>query len=139
MKFYVGPMTDLHELPPDVRSALEHDLTIDITTTGRRSGQSRRIEIWFLNVGGVIYITGTPGRRDWFANLAAHPTFTFHLKESTQADLTATAEIVTDSIERRGVLESDAAAWYRQQGDTHDDLLTSAPMVRITSLQLVVK
>ena len=45
----------------DVRAALERDLTIDITTTGRRSGQPRRIEIWFYNVDGRIYLGGSSG------------------------------------------------------------------------------
>ena len=85
--------------------ALESDRTIDITTTGRVSGVPRRIEIWFHNVAGVIYITGTPGTRDWYANLLADPSFTFHLKESAQADLTATADPVTEPGERRRLLE----------------------------------
>ncbi|MDQ2999008.1 MAG: nitroreductase/quinone reductase family protein [Chloroflexota bacterium] len=56
-----------------VRHALEHGRTIDITTIGRTSGEPRRIEIWFHNVDGHIYITGTPGRRSWYANLRANP------------------------------------------------------------------
>ena len=65
-----------------IKQALERDRTIDITTTGRKTGQPRRTEIWFHNVEGRLYITGTPGRRDWYANLLAHPEFTFHLKQS---------------------------------------------------------
>ena len=52
-----------------VRRALENDLVIDITTTGRKTGRPRRKEIWFHNIDGHLYITGTPGRRDWYANL----------------------------------------------------------------------
>jgi len=64
-----------------VRHALEHGRTIDITTIGRTSGEPRRIEIWFHIIDQHIYIIGTPGRRDWYANLRADPNFTFHLKE----------------------------------------------------------
>jgi hypothetical protein len=78
-----------------IQEALQTDRTIDITTTGRNSGQSRRIEIWFHNVDGAIYITGTPGTRDWYANLVTDPSFFFHLKESTQADLAARATPIT--------------------------------------------
>lgn len=60
--------------------ALEHDQIVDITTTGRLSGTKRRKEIWFHNLDGKIYITGIPGRRDWYANLLVNPDFTFHLK-----------------------------------------------------------
>ena len=56
-----------------VQQALERDRTIDITTTGRNTGQPRRKEIWFHNIEGRLYITGTPGSRDWYANLAANP------------------------------------------------------------------
>ncbi|MFK9866774.1 nitroreductase/quinone reductase family protein, partial [Escherichia coli] len=48
--------------------------TVDITTVGARTEQPRRIEIWFHNVNGEVYITGTPPRaRSWYANLVAHP------------------------------------------------------------------
>ena len=32
-----------------VEEALKNDTVIDITTTGRKSGEARRIEIWFHN------------------------------------------------------------------------------------------
>ena len=87
-----------------VRRALAADRVIDITTTGRVSGRPRRIETWFYRSGGGVYLTGLPGRRDWYANLLAHPAFTFHLKESTTADLPARATPITDPGARRAVL-----------------------------------
>ncbi len=89
----------------EIRAALGRDRTIDITTTGRRSGRPRRIETWFYNVDGRIYLSGTPGRRDWYANLQANPALLFHLKQSVQADLPARARLVTDPAERRAVVE----------------------------------
>jgi deazaflavin-dependent oxidoreductase (nitroreductase family) len=103
-----------------VRQALERDRTIDITTLGRRSRRPRRIEIWFYKVDGTVYLSGRPGRRDWYANLLANPEFTFHLKGSTKADLQARGRPVTDATERRSVLmrllkqlgrERDLDAW----------------------------
>jgi F420H(2)-dependent quinone reductase len=45
------------------------DRVIDITTTGRKTGEPRRIEIWFHRLDGRYFITGAPGRpRDWYAN-----------------------------------------------------------------------
>ncbi|MCJ7725023.1 MAG: nitroreductase family deazaflavin-dependent oxidoreductase, partial [Acidimicrobiia bacterium] len=87
-----------------IRRALEADRTIDITTIGRTSGTPRRLEIWFHQVEGKIFITGTPGRRDWYANLMAEPWFTFHLKETVEADLKALAAPVADPATRRRVL-----------------------------------
>src|SRR5215211_3910424 len=84
-----------------VSRALANDRTIDITTTGRSSGLPRRIETWFYRVGDQIYLTGSPGRRDWYANLLATPDFTFHLKQSVAADLPARASSITDPEERR--------------------------------------
>lgn len=117
-------------LPGPVQQALRTDLTIDITTTGRRSGEPRRIEIWFLHIDGRVYITGTPGRRDWLANLRGDPRLTFHLKESLEADLPATATEVDDPDERRTVIASMAAEWYRGQAPV-EALVAEAPMVRI--------
>ena len=124
-------MSSFDQLPTEVQAALATDMTIDITTIGRRSGESRRIEIWFLNVDGVIYITGTPGPCDWFANLAADPSLIFHLKESVVADLPATATIVDQRDERASVFHAPSAAWYLNQGDSFDSLLAHAPMVRL--------
>jgi deazaflavin-dependent oxidoreductase (nitroreductase family) len=63
-----------------VRAELRDDPTIDITTTGRRSAEPRRVEIWMLDIDGRFFITGTPGPRDWLANLRANPSLTVHLK-----------------------------------------------------------
>ena len=87
-----------------IRQALARGRTIDITTIGRTSGQPRRIEMWYHYLDGQVYLTGTPGPRDWYANLLAHPAFTFHLKEGATADLAAQATPITDPAVRRAVL-----------------------------------
>ena len=99
-----------------VKQALERDRTIDITTRGRKTGQPRRKEIWFHNIAGHLYITGTPGRRDWYANLLAHPEFTFHLKENLQADLPARATPILDQARRRAII----TAIHQKRGVYHD-------------------
>jgi deazaflavin-dependent oxidoreductase (nitroreductase family) len=86
-----------------VRQVLADDRTIDINTTGRSTGLPRRIETWFYRVDDQIYLTGSPGRRDWYANLLANPDFTFHLKQSVVTDLAARAAPVTDPVERRAI------------------------------------
>jgi deazaflavin-dependent oxidoreductase (nitroreductase family) len=87
-----------------VKQALERDRTIDITTRGRTTGQPRRTEIWFHNLDGRLYITGTPGRRDWYANLLANPEFIFHLKQRVQVDLSARATPILDKAQRQDIL-----------------------------------
>jgi deazaflavin-dependent oxidoreductase (nitroreductase family) len=87
-----------------VKQALARDRVIDITTTGRRTGRPRRIEIWFHNLDGHLYITGLPGRRSWYANLQANPEFIFHLKENLNAHLPARARPIDGFAERRQVI-----------------------------------
>ncbi len=88
----------------DVLAALRRNRTIDITTTGARSGRPRRIEIWAWFAGDTVYLTGSPGRRDWYANLKANPDFTLHLKRGETADLPARARPIEEPAERRDVL-----------------------------------
>jgi deazaflavin-dependent oxidoreductase (nitroreductase family) len=115
-----------------IRAALETDRTIDITTTGRKSGQPRRIEMAFHRLDGAIYLTGTPGTRDWYANLVAHPDFTFHLKRSATADLPARATPITDPAARRAIL---ARILERDRPDRLGQLDTwvqQSPLVAVT-------
>ncbi len=114
----------------EIRAALETDRTIDITTIGRTTGRKRRIEMWFHNVDGCIYITGMPGTRSWYANMLANPGFIFHLKESVQADLPATARPILDEAERRRVFETllDRLG-YR---DRIESWLARSPLVEVT-------
>ncbi|MFN8444813.1 MAG: nitroreductase/quinone reductase family protein [Caldilineaceae bacterium] len=114
-----------------IQKALDTDETIDITTYGRLSGQPRRTEIWFRRVAGRTYITGTPGKRDWFANLQANPRFVFHLKGSVQADLPATARIISDPAERRQLLADPVMRWYQQQVGSLDELVVGSPLIEV--------
>ena len=62
--------------------ALNKGGLVEITTTGRKSGQPRRIEIYLHNIDGDFYLTGRPGfPRDWVADLRSDPRMTLHLNE----------------------------------------------------------
>ena len=116
------------------------DHTVDITTIGARSNEPRRIEIWFHNVDGAVYITGLPGPRAWYANLLAHPHFTFHLKHGVRADLPATATPVTDPGERARLFDAIITGiddLYDRRGSHRrvarpDRWLADSPLVRVT-------
>jgi F420H(2)-dependent quinone reductase len=74
-----GHVNDRRTLIDDrIRQTLSLGHTIDITTTGRQSGQPRRIEVVFHNIDGRLYISGMPRRerRSWLANLDADPRMT---------------------------------------------------------------
>ena len=113
-----------------VERALGQDRVIDITTVGRRTKRNRRIEIWFFNIEGRIYITGSPGRRSWYANLLANPRFTFHLKGSARADLPARARPITNRKERREMLTKiqPLAGTFRELGAWVD----GSPLIEVT-------
>jgi len=113
-----------------ISRALAHGGTIDITTTGRRTGLPRRIEIVFFNFDGRLYISGMPSRRrrSWLANLEAQPAFTFHLKR-LGADLPATAREITDPAERREILARVARAWRRTDVDA---MVAYSPLIEVT-------
>jgi hypothetical protein len=97
---------------PSARDAVERGGLVDITTTGRRSGEPRRIEIVLHNVGGRLYLSGRPGfRRGWIANLLADPRMTVHLSRGLVADVPARGRVITDPAERAIVLAPIAAGW----------------------------
>jgi deazaflavin-dependent oxidoreductase (nitroreductase family) len=89
----------------DILEDLRRHRTIDITTTGAKTGKPRRIETWAWPDGERLYLTGSPGRRDWYANLLANPDFTIHLKQRVPADIPARARPITNRTERRRIFE----------------------------------
>ena len=112
-----------------VADALRHGGVMDITTTGRKTGLPRRIELVFHNVDGRIVISGRPGfPRGWIANLLTDPEFTFHLKRGVVADLPAHGRVVTDLAEREALLDQVARAWGIDLGL----MVRSSPLVEVT-------
>ena len=113
-----------------VRRALSRGHLVDITTTGRKSGEPRRIELVFHSFDGRLYISGMPrrARRSWLANLEAEPRFTFHLKGPVKADLPARARVIVDPAERESVLTRVAAAWKRTDVDA---MVNWSPLVEV--------
>jgi deazaflavin-dependent oxidoreductase (nitroreductase family) len=116
------------------------DRTIDITTTGRRSGKQRRIEIVFYRFEDSIYLSGIPAprSRDWLANLTADTQFTFHLKNGLVADLPAVATVISDATERRRVLAAFVDQFNQRRGDGSewpraalDEWVESSPLARV--------
>lgn len=115
-----------------VRRALGRGHTIDITTTGRRTGVPRRIELVFHNIDGRLVISGSPNPRTraWILNLLADPSLTFHLKRSVQADLPATARVIDDPVERRVLAEWIVAnAWPKMD---LEQMVALSPMIEVT-------
>jgi hypothetical protein len=132
----------------DVRQALAispdataEERTVDITTTGRRSGEPRRIETAFYRFEDVIYLSGVPRPqpRAWLLNLEAEPHFTFHLKHGVVADLPAVATVITDPTERRRIMTQFVEEFNRRNGPDSewgvgvvDEWVAHSPLARVT-------
>jgi deazaflavin-dependent oxidoreductase (nitroreductase family) len=115
----------------EIDAALQGMHTVDITTTGRKSGKPRKLEIVSHNIDGRIYISGMPfpNRRSWLANLDADPRFTFHLKGKVKADLAAKARVIEDETERRAILPHIARVWGRKDLET---MVEQSPLIEVT-------
>jgi deazaflavin-dependent oxidoreductase (nitroreductase family) len=131
---------DVREALAITRASTLEDRTVDITTTGRRSGEPRRIEICFYRFGDDVYLSGVPAprTRDWLANLAADPRFTFHLKHGVVADLPAVAEVITDPAERRRLLVQFVDEFNARNGADNpwgkavlDEWVEGSPLARV--------
>jgi deazaflavin-dependent oxidoreductase (nitroreductase family) len=110
----------------EARQALERQRTVEITTIGRRSGQPRRIETWRYLAAGRYWLTGSPGSRDWYANVVAHPDFTLHLNDR---DLRVRGRPVTDPEERARVFGEIVPALDR--GGSLESWIAGSPLVEI--------
>jgi deazaflavin-dependent oxidoreductase (nitroreductase family) len=113
-------------------TALYRSQVIDLTTTGRRTGRPRRIEIFLHEEDGRLFISGMPRAdrtRDWIHNITADPHVVVHLKQSISADIAATARVVTDPAERRPFIEAAARRWGRTDVD---EMLRHSPLIVLT-------
>ena len=117
----------------DVREILTEGELVDITTTGRKSGEARRIEIRLHVLDGQFYLSGRPGNpRSWLANMAANPEMTLHLKQAIVRDVPSTAAVISDADERRRVF---ALMLEREERMSHVDVdvwAATAPLVELT-------
>jgi len=123
------PFSGTAHLDERIQRALARPHRIDITTTGRRSGLPRRIELVFHVIDGKVVISGSPGRRDWYANLVADPHITFHLKGPIQADLPAFARPITEPAERLRIMEAVARNWGVE--DRFEVFLRRSPLIEV--------
>jgi deazaflavin-dependent oxidoreductase (nitroreductase family) len=115
----------------DTSSALHRSQVIDLTTTGRHSGEPRRIEIYLHELDGRLFISGQPSPRTraWIHNVAADPHVVIHLKVGASADVPALARVVDDPDERRPLIEAAASRWGRHDIEL---MMAQSPLIEIT-------
>ncbi|MEO7398749.1 MAG: nitroreductase/quinone reductase family protein [Ilumatobacteraceae bacterium] len=93
------------------------------TTTGRRSGDPHRIEIWFGVIDDIVYlISGNGPKAHWFQNAVAEPRVTLEFGEDV---LIGTAAPLIDPDQRREVGDVMGAK-YGWDGDSSIGLTRQA-------------
>ena len=115
-----------------IAAALGRSQVIDLTTTGRKTGEARRIEIYLHNLDGQLVISGMPNpdrTRAWIHNVDADAAVTIHLKADVVADVPGVARIVTDPAERAELLAGVARNWNRTDLDAMQE---HSPLMVIT-------
>lgn len=101
--------------------------TVDLVTIGRRSDHPQTVEIWWFHFEERFIITGTPGRRDWYANILANPRVVI---ETRHGDFPATASTISDQPFRNRFFSNGATRWYSTQAEL-DALVDTAPMIEL--------
>jgi len=65
---------------PDILSELSREDYCYLTTTGRKSGLAREIEIWFgINGNSLYLLSGGGDKSQWVKNLQANPNVTVRI------------------------------------------------------------
>lgn len=98
-----------------------------LTTTGRRTGQPHRIEIWFAEHEGRMYLmSGGRDRSDWVRNVQANGNVTVELGEGAHAGFARVVEPGTeDDMRARELL----VAKYREGNNLDEWGRASLPVV----------
>ena len=110
----------MRNVEQNVKDALSIDMVVDITTSGRRTGEPRRIEIWCHLMDGQLYLAASPGPRSWYANLCANSDVALHIKDDVKADIPVRARPITGETERRDVFTRLSAQSAFRQGQGLD-------------------
>ena len=98
-----------------------------LTTTGRRTGEPHRIEIWFALVDGVAFLlSGGGDRSDWVRNLMIAPDVVLEIGGEQRS---TRARVVTDEDEDTVAREALVTKYQpRYRGDLTDWGSTSLPV-----------
>ena len=71
------------EAKPVTKADLEkvaNESTVDLTTTGRKSGKAHTKPVWFVYDQGHLYLqSGKGGKSDWYQNLKKNPQVTLKI------------------------------------------------------------
>ncbi len=107
-----------------------------LTTTGRITGRSHQIEIWFGAGDGTLYLLSGGGyESDWVKNLIKNPEVTVRIAKTT---FSALARLVTDPEEERSARYMLAEKYHEwENGRTLSEWARTALAVAIDLKSIV--
>ncbi|GAA2722459.1 nitroreductase family deazaflavin-dependent oxidoreductase [Cellulomonas aerilata] len=122
-------------MDPSLAEALHRSQVVELTTTGRRSAQPRRVEVFLHELDGRLFVSGMPSphQRAWLLNVGADPHVTVHLSRHAVADVPALARVIEDPAERRPFIEAAARRWNRRDVAL---MMAQSPLIEITPVDV---
>ncbi len=88
---------------PELRKALESTRELEITVTGKKTGRSISLPVWFVHEGNKILLLPLKGSQTkWFRNITKTPTMSVAVKG---AGMTAKAKTVTGTNKVNEIVE----------------------------------
>src|SRR6266545_4797978 len=94
---------EVHMATADFKKALTSTRELEITVTGRQSGQQISLPVWFVHEGDMLYLLPVKGSDShWYKNILRTPSMTISTRRT---NITVNAQPITDPEKVRGVVE----------------------------------
>ena len=96
---------------PSTLAAVANVKTLKLTTTGRKSGQPRTAEIWFVVDGDHLFVqAGKAAQKGWLVNVKSNPQVALDIAGTK---LRGRATLIKDSAEREHVFALIRQKYWR--------------------------
>ena len=93
-------------------AALRERRTVELTTTGRRSGKPHTVTVWFVVDGEVVYLNTLDPERDWVRNAQKTPTVRLDFGGTVlTGELHTVTDPVRDARARQALRDKYWMAW----------------------------
>jgi deazaflavin-dependent oxidoreductase (nitroreductase family) len=97
----------------DVQTELRRTNEVEITVTGRKSGQSHSCPVWFVLEGEILYLVPMRGSdSDWYKNLGQKPALRVTVGGKT---FSASAHLLTEEKSVKEVVQKFRAKYGEDQ------------------------
>jgi deazaflavin-dependent oxidoreductase (nitroreductase family) len=110
---------------------------IHLTTTGRRSGKSHTVELWFAFKDGNVYLSHEGEETDWMKNIGKTPQVSF---ETGGSKFSGQARYVQDAIDEAWTAKLALYEKYYGKGtrEVIEDWFSLSKLIVIEELKVAV-